>query len=96
MVGAGNARPEWEQTGGRRCLSIVKLVENWLRRKRLGMRGWKAGMVVGLALLGLAMQAGAQVEVENRANALFNEGKRVDALPLYEQLAKAPLVPAML
>ena len=43
-----------------------------------------------LALAGLAAgSASAQVDEAARANALYGAGKRLDALPLYENLAKA-------
>lgn len=54
------------------------------------MRGWKSTMCLCLAVVGLAVGVGAAQEDEaSRANALFKEGKRLDALPLYEDLAKA-------
>ena len=51
------------------------------------MRRWIAGMVLCLAFAGGA--ARAQEDEAARANALYKAGKRVDALPLYEDLAKA-------
>lgn len=51
------------------------------------MRGWIAGLCLYTVLSGVA--ALAQTDEAAKANAIFNEGKRVDALPLYENLAKA-------
>jgi tetratricopeptide (TPR) repeat protein len=54
------------------------------------MRGWIAGMVLCLALAGVAAgPAWAQDDEAARANALYQAGKRPEALPLYEDLAKA-------
>jgi tetratricopeptide (TPR) repeat protein len=54
------------------------------------MRRWLAAMAICLAILGPAAAAGwAQGDEAARANALFKEGKRIDALPLYENLARA-------
>lgn len=53
------------------------------------MRGWKAGLCFCLAVVGLAAAAWAQQDEAVRANALMNQGKRLEALPLYENLAKA-------
>src|ERR1017187_8107508 len=54
------------------------------------MRGWIAGMVLCLALAGVAAgPAWAQDDEAARANDLYKAGKRPEALPLYEDLAKA-------
>ena len=54
------------------------------------MRRWIAGICLCLALAYWAVgSALAQVDEAARANTLFNEGKRLDALPLYEDLTKA-------
>ncbi|MGP8174434.1 MAG: tetratricopeptide repeat protein [Terracidiphilus sp.] len=53
------------------------------------MRGWKAGACLCLAVFGLAMAGFAQDDEAARANALYKAGKRPEALPLYEDLAKA-------
>lgn len=54
------------------------------------MRRWIAGICFCLALACLAAGlASAQVDEAARANALYGAGKRLDALPLYENLAKA-------
>ena len=53
------------------------------------MRRWIARMSFCLVAVGLAAMVGTAQENEvARANALFAAGKRVDALPLYEHLAK--------
>lgn len=52
------------------------------------MRRWKWGVYVCLAIVALAA-ASAQEDEAARANALYAAGKRIDALPLYEDLAKA-------
>jgi len=53
------------------------------------MRGWKAGVCFCLAVVSLAVSAAwAQDDEAARANALFKAGKRIDALPLYEDLAR--------
>jgi tetratricopeptide (TPR) repeat protein len=54
------------------------------------MRRWIAGISLCLALAGLAAGlVSAQNDEAARANALYTAGKRLDALPLYENLAKA-------
>ena len=53
------------------------------------MRRWITGMCLCLAVGLSAGPASAQVDEAARANALYSAGKRVDALPLYENLAKA-------
>jgi hypothetical protein len=54
------------------------------------MRQWIAGICLCLAVMGLAAgSASVQVDEAARANALYVAGKRVDALPLYENLTKA-------
>ncbi len=52
------------------------------------MRGWKAGACLCVAVLGLAGVGFAQDDEAAKANALYKEGKRPEALPLYEDLAK--------
>lgn len=49
------------------------------------MRRWMIGLCLCLAVAA----ASAQQDEAARANALFTAGKRIDALPLYEDLAKA-------
>lgn len=49
------------------------------------MRGWMMGLCLCLAVAA----ASAQEDEAARANALFTAGKRIEALPLYEDLAKA-------
>jgi tetratricopeptide (TPR) repeat protein len=51
------------------------------------MRKWVAGILVCLAVL--TASAWALEDEAAKANALFNEHKRLEALPLYEDLAKA-------
>jgi tetratricopeptide (TPR) repeat protein len=54
------------------------------------MRRWIAGVSLGLAVLCLATAGFAQDDNDAaRANALFTAGRRPEALPLYENLAKA-------
>jgi tetratricopeptide (TPR) repeat protein len=53
------------------------------------MRKWIAGVSLGLAVLSLAAAGFAQDDEAARANALFQALKRLEALPLYEDLAKA-------
>lgn len=53
------------------------------------MRRWIAGVSLGLAVLSLAAAGFAQDDEAARANALFKALKRLEALPLYEDLAKA-------
>jgi tetratricopeptide (TPR) repeat protein len=53
------------------------------------MRRWIAGVSLGLAVLSLAAAGFAQDDEAARANALYQAGKRPEALPLYEDLAKA-------
>jgi tetratricopeptide (TPR) repeat protein len=53
------------------------------------MRRWLAGITLGLALLSLASAGFAQDDKAARANELFQALKRPEALPLYEDLAKA-------
>lgn len=54
------------------------------------MRQWIAGIWIFLAVATLGVAAGAAQEDEAaRANALWEAGKKLDALPLYEDLAKA-------
>jgi tetratricopeptide (TPR) repeat protein len=57
----------------------------FLRKKGDIVRRFIAGMCLCLAVAA----ACAQQEESARANALYNAGKRIDALPLYEDLAKA-------
>ena len=52
------------------------------------MRRWIAGICLSLAVLCLASAGFAQDDEAARANALYREGKRPEALPLYEDLAK--------
>jgi tetratricopeptide (TPR) repeat protein len=52
------------------------------------MRRWLAGITLGLALLSLASAGFAQDDEAAKANVLFQAGKRPEALPLYENLAK--------
>ena len=50
---------------------------------------WLSLAVAGLTSLGLGgVHASAQQDEASRANALWGEGKRLDALPLYENLVK--------
>ena len=53
------------------------------------MRRWIAGVSLGLAVLSLAAAGFAQEDEAARANELFHALKRLEALPLYEDLAKA-------
>lgn len=54
------------------------------------MRGRKEGVCLCLAVVGLAIGLGsAQDDEAARATALYTAGKRIDALPLYEDLARA-------
>ena len=53
------------------------------------MRRWIAAVSLGLAVLSLAAAGIAQDNDAARANALYWEGKRPEALPLYENLTKA-------
>lgn len=53
------------------------------------MRRWIAAMCLYLAVSGLAVQAWSQGDEAARANELYGAGKRIEALPLYEDLAKA-------
>jgi tetratricopeptide (TPR) repeat protein len=53
------------------------------------MRRWTAGVCFCLAIAGFAATGWAQDDEAARANALYTAGKRPDALPLYEDLAKA-------
>ena len=53
------------------------------------MRRWLAGITLGLAILSLASAGFAQDDEAARANELFQARKRPEALPLYEDLAKA-------
>jgi tetratricopeptide (TPR) repeat protein len=53
------------------------------------MRKWIAGVSLGLAVLCLATAGFAQDDEAARANELFQALKRLEALPLYEDLAKA-------
>jgi tetratricopeptide (TPR) repeat protein len=53
------------------------------------MRKWIAGVSLGLAVLSLATAGFAQDNNDAaKANALYKEGKLLDALPFYEALAK--------
>ena len=53
------------------------------------MRRWIAGVCLYLAVAGLAaVPALAQGDEAARANELFGAGKRIEALPLYEDLAR--------
>ncbi len=54
------------------------------------MRRWLAGICVWAAVIGFAASgASAQDDEAAKANVLFQAGKRIDALPLYEDLARA-------
>lgn len=54
------------------------------------MRRWFAGVCFCLAIFGLMGPASwAQEDEAAKANALYLEGKRLDALPMYEHLANA-------
>src|SRR5271157_3165478 len=53
------------------------------------MRRWIVGVSLGLAVLCLAATGFAQDDEAARANELYKAGKRPEALPLYEDLAKA-------
>jgi tetratricopeptide (TPR) repeat protein len=53
------------------------------------MRRWVTGVCLGLAVLSLAAAGFAQDDEAAQANALFQARKRPEALPLYEDLAKA-------
>jgi len=53
------------------------------------MRRWIVGVSLGLAILSLASAGFAQDDEAAKANALFQARKRPEALPLYEDLAKA-------
>lgn len=53
------------------------------------MRRWIAGVSLGLAVLSLAAAGFAQDDEAARANALYEEHKMLEALPLYEDLVKA-------
>jgi len=54
------------------------------------MRRWLAGTLVYICVAGIAASgAAAQDDEAAKANALWNQGKRLDALPLYEDLVKA-------
>jgi hypothetical protein len=55
-------------------------------RKAWVMRRWN--VVVCLTVVSLAAVAWAQDDEATRADALFQQGKRVDALPLYEDLSR--------
>jgi tetratricopeptide (TPR) repeat protein len=51
------------------------------------MQGWFKAILVCTIFVGPLVFA--QQDVSTRANALYRDGKRIDALPLYEELAKA-------
>ncbi len=53
------------------------------------MRRWIAGVCLGLTVLSLVTAGFAQDDEAAKANALFQALKRPEALPLYEDLAKA-------
>ena len=53
-----------------------------MQQRSAGICGW------ALAVLALSF-ASAQQDEAARANALYNAGKRPDALPFYEDLVKA-------
>jgi len=53
------------------------------------MQKWRAGFNLWLAVMCLAGSALAQDNEAAKANDLFQAGRRIDALPLYEDLAKA-------
>jgi tetratricopeptide (TPR) repeat protein len=53
------------------------------------MRGWIAGICLSLVITSLTVTGSAQEDEAAKANTLFKAGKRVDALPLYEDLFKA-------
>lgn len=54
------------------------------------MRRWVAGICLWVAVAGLVtVQGWSQEDEAARANSLFAAGKRIEALPLYEGLAKA-------
>jgi tetratricopeptide (TPR) repeat protein len=52
------------------------------------MQRWRTGMGLCLAVVILASTGWAQENEAARANALYKGGKRLEALPLYEELAK--------
>jgi len=52
------------------------------------MRKWMVGVILSLAVLCLATVGFAQGDEAAKANAFFKDGKLLDALPLYEELAK--------
>ena len=52
------------------------------------MRKWIAGVCLCVAMAGVAWAGQATVNEVEQANELYKAGKRVDALPLYEDLAK--------
>ena len=52
------------------------------------MRRWITGVCLGLAVLSMAAAGFAQDNDAAKANALYKEGKLLDALPFYENLAK--------
>jgi len=52
------------------------------------MRAWVAGLCVIVALATLPAHARAQENGAAKANELYGQGRKVDALPLYEALAK--------
>ena len=73
-----------------RPVCLTKQAGLFFKRKRIGMRKSAASICFFFALLGFAASpAPAQDDEAARANALFTAGKRPDALPLYEHLAKA-------
>ena len=54
------------------------------------MRRWLAGIFVCMSVLGFAASvASAQDDEAAKANVLFQAGKRIEALPLYEDLSRA-------
>src|SRR6185437_4367967 len=56
--------------------------------RRTWMRAWVAGLCVIVALATLPAHARAQENGAAKANELYGQGRKVDALPLYEALAK--------
>ena len=57
--------------------------------RRAIMRRWAAGVFLCLAVASLAIAGQSQENEAAKANELYQAGKRVDAWPLYEDLAKA-------
>jgi tetratricopeptide (TPR) repeat protein len=53
------------------------------------MRRWLVALCLSVVSLGLPAPLRAQPDEAAKANIIFNQGKHVDALPFYEDLAKA-------